>query len=156
MRSGKHLGTLGLQSLVRGPRLGTLSPRISTFLGALMSYVFYKILHFSGLFLMILSLGAIASHRLQGGTKENFKNRKFFSMFHGIGLLVSFVAGFGLMAKGQFSFASGWPYVKMLCWLAAGMYPVIFYKQKEPTKLPYFGLLAVLLVAILTVEYKPF
>lgn len=121
-----------------------------------MSYTFYKILHFSGLFMMLTSLGAIASHRLQGGTKQNFKNRKFFMMFHGIGLLISFVAGFGLMARAQFSFAMGWPYVKVACWLLAGMYPVIFYKQKAESKLPYLGLLAILFVAILTVEYKPF
>ena len=124
--------------------------------GPMISYLVYKILHFSGLFLMLTSLGAIASHRLQGGNKTNFKNRKFFSMLHGIGLLVSFVAGFGLMARAGYSFSSGWPYVKMICWLIAGMYPVVFYRQKTPSKLPYMGLLAVLLVAILTVEYKPF
>lgn len=122
-----------------------------------MSYVFYKILHFSGLFLMIMSLGAIAAHRLQGGTKQDFKNRKMFMIFHGIGMLVSFVAGFGLMARAGYSFStSGWLYVKLACWLIAGAYPTIFFKQKTSSKLPLFGLLATLLVAILFVEYKFF
>ena len=120
-----------------------------------MSYTFYKLLHFSGIFLILTSLGAIASHKLQGGTKENFKNRKFFMMFHGIGLLVSFVAGFGLIAKAGISFGAGWIYVKMAIWLALGMYPVIFYK-KGNSKAPYFVMLALLFVAIYTVEYKPF
>ncbi len=119
-----------------------------------MSYTFYKILHFSGLFLMLMSLGAIASHRLQGGSKENFKNRKFFSAFHGIGLLLSFVAGFGLMARGGFQFTMGWPYIKILIWLILGMYPVIFYKQNPSSKLPLLSLMALVLLAILTVEYK--
>lgn len=122
----------------------------------MISYTVYKLLHFSGLFVALLSLGAVASHRLQGGTKENFKNRKFFMLFHGIGLFVAFVAGFGLMARAGYSFASGWVWVKMLVWITVGVYPVVFYKQKSNSKLPYFGLLAALLVAIYFVEYKPF
>ena len=119
-----------------------------------MSYTFYKLLHLSGIFLLLLSLGGIASHRLQGGTKANFKNRKFFMMFHGIGLLVSFVAGFGLMARAGYSFTSGWIYVKLGVWLLLGMYPVIFYKQKENSRLPFIALLAALFTALLFVEYK--
>lgn len=118
-----------------------------------MSYVFYKTLHFCGLFLVVTCLGAIASHRLQGGTKENFKNRKLFMALHGIGLLISFVAGFGLVAKGGYSFSQPWLYIKMAVWLVVGMYPVIFYKQKTDSKLPLFGLFLVLLTGILTVEY---
>ena len=122
-----------------------------------MSYIFYKSLHFSGLFLMVLSLGAVACHQLQGGTKETFKNRKFFMKFHGLGLVISFVAGFGLMARAGYSFGSAqWLWIKILCWLIVGMYPVFFYRAKGGSKLPILGLLAVLLGAILTVEYKPF
>ena len=120
-----------------------------------MSYTFYKLIHLSGIFMVLLSLGAIASHRLQGGTKENFKNRKFFMGFHGAGLLLAFIAGFGLMAKAGFSFANGWIYVKLAAWLILGMYPVVFYK-KGHTKAPYFGLLAVLFITVLFVEYKFF
>lgn len=121
-----------------------------------MSYTFYKIVHFSGIFMILLSLGAIASHRLQGGTKMDFKNRKFFMGFHGAGLLLAFVAGFGLMARAGFSFASGWVYVKLLVWLILGAYPVVFYKQKETSKLPFFGLLATLFIGVIFVEYKFF
>ena len=106
--------------------------------------------------MVLLSLGAIASHRLQGGTKANFKNRKFFMGFHGAGLLLSFIAGFGLMARAGFSFTSGWIYIKLLVWLILGAYPVIFYKQKANSKVPYFGLLLTLFIAILFVEYKFF
>jgi uncharacterized membrane protein len=121
-----------------------------------MSYTFYKLFHFVGIFLILISLGAIASHRLQGGTKANFKNRKMFMGFHGIGMLLSFIAGFGLIAKGGFSFANGWVYVKILVWLILGAYPVIFYKQKENSKLPLIGLFVALLTAIVFVEYKFF
>ncbi len=120
-----------------------------------MSYTFYKLLHLSSLFVILLSLGAIASHRLQGGTKENFKNRKFFSALHGIALLVTFVAGFGLIAKAGYTFQSGWVWGKLAAWLIVGMYPLFFYK-KGNTKLPYIILIALLFVTIYLVEYKPF
>lgn len=119
-----------------------------------MSYTFYKTLHFVGIFMLLLSLGAIAAHRLQGGTKENFKNRKFFSIFHGIGWMFAFVAGFGLMVKAGFSFANGWIYIKIAALLIVGAYPAILYRQDPQSKLPFFGLFATLLIAILAVEYK--
>ena len=121
-----------------------------------MSYTFYKLIHFASIFAIIMSLAAIASHRLQGGTKENFKNRKFFMAFHGAGLLMAFIAGFGLIAKAGYNFSSGWIWVKMLIWLTLGAYPAVFYKQKNESKLPYLGLFAILLIAIYVVSYKPF
>jgi uncharacterized membrane protein SirB2 len=121
-----------------------------------MTYAAYKFLHLAGVLLMMLCLGAIASHRLQGGTKENFKERKFFMMLHGIGLLVSFVAGFGLMAKAQFSFATGWFSIKLLTWLIVGFYPTVFWREKGVGKVPLYVLMGVVAFAIYIVEYKPF
>ncbi len=120
-----------------------------------MTYTFWKLIHLSTLFIMLMSLGAIASHQLQGGTKANFKNRKFFMAFHGAALLISFVAGFGLIAKAGYNFSSGWIWGKIAIWLIAGMYPVIFYK-KGSTKGPYLALVALLIGAVYLVEYKPF
>lgn len=120
-----------------------------------MSYTFYKLLHFSSLFIVLLSLGAVASHMLQGGTKENFKNRKFFMMLHGVALLVAFIAGFGLIAKAGYNFSAGWIWGKIVVWLAIGAFPVVLYK-KGTNKAPFLFLLALLFSAIYLVEYKPF
>jgi uncharacterized membrane protein len=121
----------------------------------MLSYSVYHFIHLGSLFIIMTCLGAIASHRLQGGTKENFKNRKLFMMFHGLGLLLSFVAGFGLMARAGFSFSSGWVWVKVIIWFILGMYPVVYYKKGD-TKGPYFAMLALILVAVYMVTYKPF
>lgn len=119
-----------------------------------MSYTFYKALHLSGLFIMISCLGAVASHRLQGGTKENFKNRGLFMSLHGLGLLAAFIAGFGLLAKGGYAFTNGWVLIKFAVWLAAGAYPVIFYKQTPTNKVPLFVLFALVILAVVAAEYK--
>lgn len=119
------------------------------------SYTFYKVLHFSGIFIVLLGLGATASHILQGGTKETFKNRKFFMALHGAALTVAFIAGFGLIARAGYNFSAGWIWGKMLIWLILGAYPVVLYKKGQ-TKLPFLLLLGVLFTAIYLVEYKPF
>ncbi len=120
-----------------------------------MDYTFYKFLHLSSLFVMLLSLGAVASHQLQGGTKANFKNRKFFMALHGAALLVTFVAGFGLIAKAGYNFSAPWIWGKLAIWLIAGMYPVIFYRKGQ-TKTPYLVLISLVIAAVYLVEYKPF
>ena len=121
-----------------------------------MSYIVYEVIHLCGVFLIITSLGAIASHCLQGGNRKNFKNRKFFAILHGLGLFLAFVAGFGLIAKGGYSFSSGWIYVKILVWISLGIYPMIFYRQKAGDKKPFLILLGLLFIAILFVQYKFF
>lgn len=120
-----------------------------------MTYTFWKLVHFIAIFVVITGLGATASHMLQGGTRENFKNRKFFMLLHGLGLAVAFVAGFGLIAKAGYNLTSGWLIAKMGLWLVLGMFPVIFFK-KGSTKGPLFGLLGVLALIVFLVEYKPF
>lgn len=120
-----------------------------------MSYTFYKMLHLSALFVILLTLGAIASHVLQGGNKQNFKNRKFFTILNGIALLVAFVAGFGLIAKAGYTFSAGWIWGKIAIWLLAGAFPVVLYKKGQ-TKGPFIALIVVMLTAIYLVEYKPF
>ena len=122
-----------------------------------MSYIFYKTLHFSGLFAMILALGAIASHSLQGGTKKNFKNRKLMGLLHGIGSTLALVAGFGLMARAQYKFSTdAWLWGKLAIWLVLGVYPAFYYRQKAPAPILIAVMIATLFAAIYIVEWKPF
>lgn len=76
-------------------------------------------------------------------------------MIHGIGLLISFVAGFGLIAKAGFSFNSGWIYVKLAVWFCLGGFPVFFYK-KPSSFLPLYVLFVLLAALLYSVTYKPF
>lgn len=121
-----------------------------------MSYTFYKFLHLAGLFTVLMSLAAIASHRMQGGNKTEFKNRKYFMILHGIGLTVAFIAGFGLIAKAGFQMTQGWLLAKIAIWFVLGAYPMVFYRQNPAVKTPYYALLALLVLTLWLVEYKPF
>jgi uncharacterized membrane protein SirB2 len=122
-----------------------------------MPYAFYSFLHVFSLMAAVLALGGIAFHMLQGGTKENLKVRKQLMIIHGVALTLAFVAGFGLMAKGGFSFStSQWLYVKIICWFMLGAFPVLLYKKVLPSWAGVIGLLAVVGIAIFAVTTKPF
>lgn len=85
-----------------------------------MSYEFYKVLHVVGVVLLFLGLGSALI------PAENGQNpyRRASLIFHGIGLVLLFVAGFGLLAKLQLGFP-GWVIVKIVLWLVFGAMPVL-------------------------------
>lgn len=121
-----------------------------------MSYEFYKVLHVLGAFTILMSLGGIALHTANGGTRS-YGNRKWIAMIHGIGLLISLVAGFGLLARlGLMKGLPGWVLVKLIVWLALGAAPVLFYKKSALSKTLFFAVLALGLIAVFMAVYKPF
>jgi uncharacterized membrane protein SirB2 len=121
-----------------------------------MSYNFYSFLHIVSIVVVSISLSITSFQIFSGANKTSIKNRKALSISHGVALLVAFVAGFGLMAKGGFSFSSShWLYIKLLCWTLLGVYPVILYKQLLPRKMAITGFVVILLLALYTVTFKP-
>lgn len=87
-----------------------------------MSYSFYKVLHLLGILGLFMSLGGICLQMI-AGNKASFKGRKWAMIFHGLGLLIIFVAGFGLMARIGLVGAGGWPlwiWMKIVLWFALG------------------------------------
>lgn len=121
-----------------------------------MSYEFYKILHILGITLIILPLGGLLIHALGGGVKSNLPSRKMIFITHGVGLLIAFVAGFGLMARTGTQFSDGWIWVKLGIWLfLAGVVSLIFRKK---SLLPVLWILIPLIVGLgaFLARYKPF
>jgi len=58
-----------------------------------MSYDFFKILHLLGVFMVLVSLGGL----IVLGVVEDSRWRKLAAMTNGIGLVVVFIGGFGLL-----------------------------------------------------------
>lgn len=87
----------------------------------MISYPVYKLIHHIGIFMLMLSLGGLYLHSLNGGGREH-RGRKVVAITHGIGMVLVLVAGFGLMARLGIAHAGwpGWIYVKMLIWLVLG------------------------------------
>jgi uncharacterized membrane protein SirB2 len=82
-----------------------------------MSPIFYKILHLTGVILLFIGLASALM-------PKDTPHRRIGVIFHGIGLVILLVAGFGLIAKLQIGFP-WWIIAKLVLWLAFGAMPLI-------------------------------
>lgn len=64
----------------------------------MISYPVYKVLHLTGVLMIFLALGGAATNAINGGEK-NHRWRVPIAITHGVGLVLSLVAGFGLLAR---------------------------------------------------------
>lgn len=80
----------------------------------------YSILHLVGAMCLFLGLGAA----LLPDTEGTAPFRRKALVFHGLGLFLLLVAGFGLLAKLKLGFP-GWIVVKLVLWLLFGALPVL-------------------------------
>jgi hypothetical protein len=81
-----------------------------------MSLQVYHILHLLGLMLVFVGFGSLLSTE---GAKSAMK-------WHGIGLVVSLVSGFGMLARlGIFKDWPTWVWIKVGLWLVLGFLPVL-------------------------------
>ena len=94
---------------------------------AAMSLQFYHYLHLIGLILVFVGYGGLLSS----------ERAKSAMMWHGIGLVISLVSGFGMAAKyatmlpvGDPSYyAQPWLLIKIALWLVLGFLPVLAKKR---------------------------
>lgn len=80
----------------------------------------YHILHLIGVIFLFVGIGGLLSPN--GNTRTGMK-------YHGIGLLILLVAGFGLIAKLKLSYTAPWVIGKFIIWLALGGLPVLAKKR---------------------------
>jgi hypothetical protein len=85
-----------------------------------MSYPFYKIMHFVGIFVMLVALAATCMHAAMGGTKAENPFRKALGAAHGIAALLILTGGFGMLAR--MGIVQGglpvWVLLKITIWVA--------------------------------------
>lgn len=86
-----------------------------------MSYGFYKVIHYLGIFLLVVTLGAALGR--QGVTQGPDPLRKWWGAIHGTALFVVLLGGFGLLARVGVDHGAvfpGWVWVKFGVWAALG------------------------------------
>lgn len=82
----------------------------------------YKLVHVLGLLLVFLSLGGIAMHAINGGTRDTNRGRRLVVITYGTGLLLILFGGFGWLGASGIMKAGMplWVWAKLLIWLAIG------------------------------------
>jgi len=119
-----------------------------------MSYEFYKVLHVLGLSLVVLSLGGVIHHVINGGTKQSDAFRKGTMITHGVGLLLLVVAGFGMLAKLGIYSPPSWVVGKIVIWLALGAFVAMAYKKVGLARKFWFAVPALVVIATFLAIYK--
>lgn len=120
-----------------------------------MSYQFYKVLHFIGIFLILISLGGMIFQMISGASRA-FNGRKLAAALHGAGLLITFIAGFGLMAKlGIMASWPSWIFGKLAIWLVLGLMPLPIYRAPKKAKAVLAATLTLVAIAAWFATFKP-
>jgi hypothetical protein len=122
----------------------------------MLSYLVYKNLHLIGVFMVLVALGGLTLHRINGGTQEH-SWRKPVAITHGVGILLVLLGGFGMLARlGIFWSWPGWVIGKVIIWIIfAALIAVI--ARKPTVAKPLWWIIIVLggLAAYLAAN-KPF
>ena len=122
----------------------------------MISYLVYKNIHLIGVFMVLMALGGLLLHRINGGTQEH-SWRKPVAITHGVGISLALLGGFGMLARiGIFWPWPGWVTGKVIIWgILGGLIAVIF---RAPTLARSLWWVAIALagLAAYLAGHKPF
>jgi hypothetical protein len=113
-----------------------------------MNQLVYSLLH-------VLSIILLTAFTFQAFAAPTPENRKRTMMLTGILSLVALVAGFGLLAKLGYGFP-GWVVVKLVCWLGLSAMAGMAFRAPSKTGVLTTASVALLVIALYAVYYKPF
>ena len=124
----------------------------------MMSYQAYKVIHLVGIFLTLGALAGLALAAANGATKQTNPARRLIAVFHGVGLFVVLLGGFGLLARLGMTHGTfpGWVWAKLGLWVLIGALVAVPYRRPELARavfvsIPLLGGLAAWLAI-----FKPF
>ncbi len=121
-----------------------------------MSLLVYKNIHLLGVFMMLMALGGLILHRINGGTREHAW-RKPVAITHGIGLLLALIGGFGALARlGIFWPLPGWAIGKLVIWLVFGALVAVIFRSPALAKPLWWVTIVLAVLAAYLALHKPF
>ncbi len=123
----------------------------------MISYQVYKLIHLSGVLMVFLALGGVITHAANGGGKTH-SWRKAAAMTHGIGLLLSLIGGFGLLARIGVDHGGlpGWVIAKLGIWILFGGSLSLAYRKPKFARAAWVLAIALGATATYLAGQKPF
>jgi len=117
-----------------------------------MPYQIYQIIHFAGIFLVMLAFGSmVARSALQ---PDNAAWRKFGGIASGAGLFLILLGGFGMLARLGLGLP-GWAMIKLVIWVALGAMTALINRKPDLSKVWWWVTFALGMAAAIVVIYKP-
>lgn len=124
-----------------------------------MSLNFYRVVHLLGITMAMVSLGGLALNTLVQPGPLQPSHRRLVSITHGVGLLITIVAGIGLLHKSGYGDMSAWPgwvYLKFLIWLLVGGSLTLIKRVRSSAGMMWFLLPLIVMVGAYLALVKPF
>ena len=95
----------------------------------MISLTVYKNIHLLGVFMILVALGGLILHRINGGTRAHAW-RQPVAITHGVGLLLALVGGFGMLAHLEIFWPiPGWAIGKLVIWLVLAALAAIIFRS---------------------------
>ena len=124
----------------------------------MISYQIYKLVHYLGIFTVLIALGVTCFHVLRGGTRADNPYRKRIAIAHGLGSFVILLGGFGMLArlgivqKGL----PGWIIAKLAILVLLGIALRLSYRAPATARLLIWAVPLLAVLAAYFALYKPF
>jgi hypothetical protein len=123
----------------------------------MISYEVYKIVHLTGVLMVFLALGGVAMHAINGGSRSH-SFRVPVAITHGVGLFLSLLGGFGLLARLGIVQAGlpNWVLIKLVIWALFGALLAVLYRKPQFAKVLWPLTILLGIVAAYLAGSKPF
>lgn len=123
-----------------------------------MPYQLYKLIHFLGIFMILIVLAAACMHVLRGGTRADNPHRRTIGIVHGIASFLILLGGFGMLARLGVLHGGlpGWIYAKLVIWLIASGSIALVYRGPDLARALLIALPLLAVLAGYFALYKPF
>lgn len=113
----------------------------------------YHVLHITGIIMLFMGYGALLARSMVRNDSKELK--RLGSITSGIGLVLIFVAGFGLMAKLYNNSFQSWMLIKIVIWLILGGIIVLINRVPALAKLLWWVIIAMGALAAYMVYMRP-
>ena len=121
-----------------------------------MSIHLFRVVHLIGIFTTLIAMGGL----IVLGTadeKVRLRWRRLAVITNGVGLLLAFVGGFGLLGLLKISWVwPGWVFSKVLIWLILGGLVSVALRAPHLSRPLWWGALLLVGIATYMVTFKPF
>jgi hypothetical protein len=124
----------------------------------MISYFVYKLIHFLGMFTLVIVLAAASMHVLRGGRRDDNPYRRAFGIVHGVSSFLIILGGFGMLAR--LGIVQGglpaWVVAKLAIWLVLSGAIAFVYRGPGIARALLVSMPILVVIAAAIALYKPF
>lgn len=116
------------------------------------AYLAMKVLHLLGVMMVFVGFGALLARGMMAS--DHVGTRKLGGLTSGIGLLLIFIGGFGMLGMGKLGYPL-WVIIKLVIWLVFGGLTAVANRKPQLSNGLWWGILVLGIGASIAAVFKP-